>query len=665
MKNPNNKLSLEKSPYLKQHKDNPVNWYPWGEEAFAKARNEKKPIFLSIGYSSCHWCHVMEKECFEDSDVAEVLNEKFVSIKVDREERPDVDSLYMLVCQMMTGQGGWPLTIFMNANKDPFFAGTYFPKLTQSNRLGFLDLLKRIDFVWHKETKELHSTIQNIRGALQESQKISAGPSGLTPQQLVEKATEELKAAFDPKRGGFSHSPKFPSPHKLLFLMGQSKDKESRQMVETTLREMQRGGVFDHARGGFHRYSTDQNWELPHFEKMLYDQALCATAYLEAFQMTGHELYKYTAEKTLQYVLNDLCSPDGAFYAAYDADSEGEEGSYYIWTLTELKSLLNESEFKKLSVFFDLKEDGNYLDEATHEKTGKNILFLKDALTPAAFENYKELEPIFEKIKKAASQRPAPLLDTKILLDWNALFSVALLKAYEVLGDKKYFLAAKKNLDFIQNKMCSDKELFHRYCDGEALKIGFLDDYAAYIQLLLQFYKLTQEDDYLVMADDFYQEVVRKHYDAVSGSFYLSSTNELSVKTKDFYDGAYPCGNSIMINNTVLLWQYTEQKKFEKILNSFFEKNATTIAISAMSSAYLMKALREWNEGAIEIQILGDWDKNQQTEIESILRDYYLPRKFLKNMSGDTPQIQICRNQTCSLPVSTMEAFKNLLNALN
>ncbi|MFQ5584696.1 MAG: thioredoxin domain-containing protein, partial [Calditrichia bacterium] len=376
-----NHLKNEKSPYLLQHAGNPVDWYPWGEEAFEKARKEDKPIFLSIGYATCHWCHVMEHESFEDEDVARLLNETFVCIKVDREERPDVDDVYMTVCQMMTGSGGWPLTIMMTPDKKPFFAGTYIPKESRYGRMGLVQLIPRVQELWETQRQELLNSAEKVSSAL--SQHSQPAPGSKLSEKFLKEAYQQFNSSYDEKYGGFGSAPKFPTAHNLMFLLRywkRSANEKALNMVENTLRKIRLGGVYDHIGFGFHRYSTDREWLLPHFEKMLYDQAILSMAYSETYQATGNKFYRRVAEEIFTYVLRDMTDPKGGFYSAEDADSEGEEGKFYVWSEEEIKQILNEDEADLIINVFNVKKEGNFQEQTTREKTGTNILHLKKPL---------------------------------------------------------------------------------------------------------------------------------------------------------------------------------------------------------------------------------------------------------------------------------------------
>ncbi|MFH1125034.1 MAG: thioredoxin domain-containing protein, partial [Pseudomonadota bacterium] len=431
--NPSNRLIHEKSPYLLQHAHNPVNWLPWGHEAFEKAHRENKPIFLSIGYSTCHWCHVMEKESFEDPEVAGLLNETFVSIKVDREERPDLDHVYMTACQMLTGSGGWPLTIVMTPDKRPFFAATYIPKGSRFGRTGMMELIPRLRDTWRTRRDEVLASAESITQSLQGLEKESQG--GDLDRSVLDRAYEELSKRFDKTYGGFSNAPKFPTPHNFFFMLRfwkRTGNSEALKMVEKTLQKIRWGGIYDQVGFGFHRYSTDREWLVPHFEKMLYDQAMLALAYLETYQAAGEGVYGDTAREIFEYVLRDMTSPEGAFYSAEDADSEGEEGKFYVWTREELRQILGEEEADLIAKVFHVEKSGNFREEATGENTGANILYLGRPISEIAADLgmprpdlEKAMESARKKLFEARKKRVHPHKDDKVLTDWNGLMIAA------------------------------------------------------------------------------------------------------------------------------------------------------------------------------------------------------------------------------------------------
>jgi hypothetical protein len=480
-----------------------VDWHPWGEEAFTKARDEDKPIFLSIGYSTCHWCHVMEKESFEDETVARLLNDTFVPIKVDREERPDIDSYYMTVCQLISGTGGWPLTIIMDPKLRPFFTTTYLPKTSRSGRIGMLELIPQIDHMWRTRRDQIQKSSNDISQLVKQSQRQPVKHGELTVATL-HAAFERLVAQYDAQNGGFGAAPKFPTPHNLSFLMRYSTHTDQNKaldMVEHTLTAMRRGGVYDHIGYGFHRYSTDAHWHLPHFEKMLYDQALLTLAYTEAFVLTRNPLYEETANEIIEYVLRDMTSDQGAFYSAEDADSEGEEGKFYLWTEHEIEDILDASEFSIIKQLYGISRNGNYTDEATRRQSGRNLLYAsksKDDVAAAlgipAHKLTACLATAREKLFRHRAGRTHPHKDKKILCDWNGLMIAALARAGRTLGHDTYIECAKRAADYLLTRIRdSSGRLYHRIMDGERAIRGFLDDYAFLTWGLIELYEATFE----------------------------------------------------------------------------------------------------------------------------------------------------------------------------
>ena len=572
-----NRLLYEKSPYLQQHAHNPVNWFPWKEEAFNKANKENKPVFLSIGYSTCHWCHVMAHESFEDESVARLINEIFIPVKVDREERPDIDKVYMQVAILMTGSGGWPLTIFLTPEKTPFFAATYIPKNNQYGHKGLIEILQQVKELWKYQQNKLLEQGNQLIDALQKN---SVNLNGeILTNEILERAYQEFSDRFDNKAGGFGKAPKFPSPHQLLFLLRYWKRTENEQalaMVEKTLQSMQAGGIFDHIGFGFHRYSTDKNWILPHFEKMLYDQALLSMSYLEAYQMTGKIIYSDTARKILNYVTRDMMSEEGGFYSAEDADSEGEEGKYYLWTEKELKDILDKDEFVFVKKYFNIETEGNlYKKGQPGEIFGNRNIFYKGFQEQTRADITKEIvvsdtgkwEKIREKLYGIRAKRIPPDKDRKILTDWNGLIIAALAKAAQVLEDEDFLEAAKKAADFIFRRLeDSSNHLLHRYSEGDAAIPGFLDDYAFLIWGLLELYEATFSNEYLQKALDLNKVLFLDFWDEKNGGFYFTSANneQLLIRQKEVYDGAIPSGNSVAFCNLLKLADFTGNKQFKQ-----------------------------------------------------------------------------------------------------
>jgi len=560
-----NHLTSQSSPYLLQHAENPVNWYPWCEEAFTKAKQENKPIFLSIGYSTCHWCHVMAHESFEDKEVADLLNRYFISIKVDKEERPDIDSIYMAVCTAYTGRGGWPMSIFMTPDKKPFFAGTYFPKQPKVGTIGLIPLLNTIRYKWQNEQETLLQSAETITAILQTEQNVS----GTAEESLIITAVSEFKESFDEEFGGFGPAPKFPMPHNLLFLLShyqKSQDKETLKMAETTLTQMYLGGLFDHIGYGFSRYSTDRYYLVPHFEKMLYDNALLMQSYCYAYSLTKKELYQEVAEKTASYILREMTSKAGGFYSAQDADSDGVEGKYYTWEPQEITALLGEEAGQTFNRHFDISKQGNF--------EGKNIPNLLHTQKNTACANaaikknsnaFKDCLPDLYQYRK---NRYSLHLDDKILTSPNALMIAAFCSLYRITGKKTYLKTAVNAWDFIAKNLYQNETLFISFRNGIHGANGILDDYAACIYALIALYETTYENEYLKQADSLCQKTIQDFWDEKNKGFFLSGKNNetLLFRPKETYDGAIPSGNSLMSYNLLKLQELTDNKQYEPLL---------------------------------------------------------------------------------------------------
>ncbi|MFX0005543.1 MAG: thioredoxin domain-containing protein [Candidatus Hermodarchaeota archaeon] len=679
-----NKLKSEKSPYLLQHAKNPVNWYPWGEEAFNKAKDEAKPIFLSIGYSTCHWCHVMAHESFEDEKVAELMNDVFVSIKVDREERPDIDKIYMTICQMMTGSGGWPLTIIMTPDKKPIFAGTYFPKETRFGRIGLIDLIKRIKELWKNQRSELLDSADQITFRLQNIDQES--PGEIFTESTLKDAFRQLSIQYDSVNGGFGNRPKFPTPHNLIFLLRYWKrtgEKKALEMVEKTLLEMRKGGIFDQIGFGFHRYSTDSIWFVPHFEKMLYDQALIAIAYIEAYQATKNVLFKNTAKEIFLYILRDMYSPEGGFYSAEDADSEGEEGKFYVWSSNELEKILNIDELDLVNKTFDVKDIGNYLEESSQKKTGKNILHLKNLPSK---ENLELIEKISQKLFYEREKRSHPHKDDKILTDWNGLIIVALAKAATVFKDDEYLEIAKKTVNFILYKLQdSNYKLLHRYKDGVSEINGFLTDYAFFIWGLIELYEATFDIFYLKIALKLHKIQLEDFWDENIGGFFFTAkhSEELLTRQKEIYDGAIPSGNSIALLNLLRLSYITGDYDLEQKADILLRVFSESIKSNPIAYTQFLVAIDFIIGPSYSLVVAGNTDDIDTKNLINGIKNEYLPNKvlMLRNTEKETPDIDqfsnfveffynldgiatayICINKTCKPPThdinQTLEYLK-------
>lgn len=548
-----NRLSKEKSPYLLQHKENPVDWHPWSEEAFQRARQEDKPIFLSIGYSTCHWCHVMAHESFEDEKVAEILNRDFISIKVDREERPDIDAVYMSVCQAITGSGGWPLTIFLTPEQKPFFAGTYFPKQGRYGQFGFVELLERVAYLWKNERQELLRAGNEITGAITQSQSsVEKKPD----RMIVETAYNQLLRRFDRKWGGFGAAPKFPTPHNLLFLLRYAnamQESDALKMAAVTLEDMARGGIHDHIGGGFSRYSTDEKWLVPHFEKMLYDNALLLMTYVTAYQYTKKEYFADVAHRTADYILRELTDEAGGFYCGQDADSQGVEGKYYVFTPEEIKTVLGETDGEEFCRLYDITDSGSF--------EGKSI----PNRIHGTEDSWERTDPRLRKLYDYRLQRTQLHKDDKVLLSWNGWTIIALAKAGQALGEEPYLRAAMKAYQFIRKEMTDENDrLYLRWRDGEAANDGQLDDYAVFGLALLELYRVTFDAVYLQEAIHRAGQMVALFENSQGGYFMTAADSEqLIARPKETYDGAIPSGNSVAARVLQRLAALTGETKWQ------------------------------------------------------------------------------------------------------
>lgn len=691
-----NRLGLEKSPYLLQHADNPIDWYPWGEEAFEKAKKDNKPVFLSIGYSTCHWCHVMAHESFEDPDVARLINQTFVAIKVDREERPDIDKVYMTVCQMLTGSGGWPLTIILTPKKEPFFAATYIQKETRFGRVGLLDLIPRIAEFWSTRNDEAWNSARQVTSALKQT-KLEAPGTELT-EAVLHLAYGQLAERFDERSGGFGEAPKFPAPHNLSFLLRYWKrthDERALEMVDKTLQAIRRGGIYDHIGFGFHRYSTDARWLVPHFEKMLYDQALLAIAYIEAFQATGREEYSRTAHEIVEYVLRDMTAPQGGFYSAEDADSEGEEGQFYLWTRDEIERVLSQEEAPLALRMFHVDSNGNFTNEIAGQKSGQNILHLTKSMDDAALDlglsppqlSIRE-EVIRRKLFDDRNKRPHPHKDDKILTDWNGLMIGAMAKAAQVFDEPKFANAAKRAADFILNHVrASDGRLLHRYRAGEAALAAHIDDYAFFIYGLLELYETIFDVQYLRTAIELNEDLIRHFWDQESGGFYFTADDDerLLIRQKEDYDGAIPSGNSVAMLNLLRLGRVTTNVNFEEKASKIGQ--AFSANIGQLPSAYsqLLIALDFAIGPSYEIVIAGNPQAMETKQMLNAIRRLFLPNKIvlLRPTDQESPEIDriapfighhlsidgkvtayICHNYNCLLPITDVDTMPDLLRRL-
>lgn len=665
-----NHLINEKSPYLQQHVHNPVDWYPWGEEAFKKSKSENKPIFLSIGYSTCHWCHVMAHESFEDPEVGKLINEVFIPIKVDREERPEIDNIYMNVCQMMTGGGGWPLTIILTPERKPFFAGTYFPKESQYGRPGLKDIIIKVKELWDKNPHEALQSAEKVVDVLKQiSQNI---PGSLNNQEILEETYSALEESFDPEYGGFGMIQKFPSPSNLYFLLRYWKRTSSENcldMVTLTLDKMRYGGIYDHVGFGFHRYAVDPQWLVPHFEKMLYDQALISMAYLEAFQITKKPLYQKTAEEIFEYVIRDMQAPEGGFYSAEDADSEGEEGKFYLWTKNELEEILGD-DASLIRELFNISPEGNFEEESTGEKNGKNIFHLNESLDKFSVKKGMNMEYLEEKVDESLvklfnirKNRIHPQKDDKILTDWNGLIIAALSRGYQILGDERYSKSAKKAADFILSEMYDQKRLMHRYKDGESGIFGNLDDYAFLIWGLLELYQATFEVKYLNAAFELNESLNTYFLDEKSGGYYFTADDaeKIILRKKESYDSAIPSGNSVQMLNLLKMAKISEDESLIEIAQKIESYFSYKIKRSPLAHTNMINAIDFRFGPSYDIIISCPLDKGSSraiSQLRNILSKNYIPNLICLDITPKGGNVFEDKEQIIKLPFSISESFK-------
>ncbi len=690
-----NALIHEKSPYLLQHAHNPVDWLPWTDTAFERAHSENKPIFLSVGYSTCHWCHVMERESFENDALAALLNEFFVCIKVDREERPDIDATYMAVCQMVTGHGGWPLSVFMTPAKEPFYVGTYFPPQDRHGRPGFGTVLRSIAAGWQNEREKIEKSGAGLLAQIREHIAAAVRRDTLGPD-IFDKALRNFEREFDAERGGFGARPKFPTPHKLTFLLGQHKrtgDAKALEMAEKTLAEMRRGGMYDHVGFGFHRYSTDAQWLLPHFEKMLYDQAGLLLAYTEAFQATGKTEYRRTAMEIAAYVLRDMTSEKGGFYSAEDADSEGREGKFYVWAESELREALNEDDFKLFARAFSIEPEGNFVEEVGTHTTGENIPHLKASLAELAAESgvapddlQVRLEKIRQQLFEIRETRVHPHKDDKILTDWNAFMIAALTRASRAFGEAQLLQAAVNAWKFLDENLCtSDGRRLHRYRDGEAAIDAFLDDYALCAWAALELYQATGEAAYLRAGLADCERLLADFASTEAGGFTFSAAHNESMplQTREAYDGAMPSGNSIAAWTLARYGSLTGRREFTDAAVGTVEAFAAAMDRHPTGFAFMLQAHDFLARGHREIVLAYGADRASASEFVYLVDSTWLPfsvvvhndgsenvKQLIEHAANQTPvgavtTAYVCVNFACCAPVTDVDALRRSLADVN
>ncbi len=682
---PGNRLRDAGSPYLLQHAGNPVDWYPWGGEAFETAARLDRPVFLSIGYSSCHWCHVMERESFEDAEAARILNEHYIAVKVDREERPDIDNIYMRVCQAMTGSGGWPLTIIMTPDQKPFFAGTYFPKVARFGRPGLIELLTHIAGLWRGDRDQLLGIGDRIAASLS-AERFADGGEHLD-SAILDEAYRDLVERYDGRCGGFGAAPKFPSPHTLLFLLRMWKrrgDAGALRMVEETLHAMRRGGIHDHLGGGFHRYSTDERWLVPHFEKMLYDQALLAVAYAEGFQVTRSAAYADTVRNIFTYVLSRMRSDEGVFYTAEDADSEGIEGKYYTWKREEITEVLGADHGDLFSSFYGVTDAGNV--------EGRNVLHEASSEESLAAERGIDMAVLRRTIREgrrallaAREKRVPPFRDDKVLTDWNGLIIAALAVGSRSLDEPVYADAASRAVDFILRVMRDrNGRLLHRYRRGEAAIPGYLDDYAFLAWGLLELYEATFAVRYLEAAQGLTESMIDLFGDDDRGGFYFAGRDgeRLIARTKEIYDGAIPSGNSVAAFVLLRLARMTGKVEFERRAEGIMRYFAPVVRGAPAGFTGLLAALDFALGPTREIVIAGDAARDDARRMLAVLRGRFMPHAVIlltgdgpdrRALEGIVPAIRemeavggratayVCENFQCALPVTGAAGLVSLI----
>jgi len=678
-----NRLIDEASPYLQQHAENPVDWYPWGPQAFAEARESDKPLFVSIGYATCHWCHVMERESFESPEIAALMNEAFVNVKVDREERPDIDGIYMAVCQMLTGHGGWPLNVILTPDQEPIFAGTYIPPSSVHGRIGMRELVPRIQNIWRTQRGRMETSAQEITAVLQKdaANDLRSDPPGAS---VLNETALLLERQYDPVHHGFGDAPKFPMPHYVGLLLRHWRatgSKKSLDMATSTLGSMARGGIFDHLGFGFHRYSTDREWLVPHFEKMLYDQALLMSAYVDGYQATGSSEHAAVIQMIAEYVGRHLTSPEGGFYSAEDADSEGVEGKFYVWTTDELTQVLGEGDAGYAAAFYNVTEAGNYLDETTRASTGSNILhrLRSDDLEPGG-----PLNSIRERLLAVRNRRVRPILDDKILTDWNGLMIGALARAGVALHDTAMIETAEKAAGFIKLRLwAAGPGLLHRYRIGAVGIDGNIDDYAFFALGCFELFQATHDAAWLRTCLDLTERTIQDFWDEENDGFFFSPSKaeKLIVRRKELQDGAVPSGLSAAVLNMARLGRLLRRPDLTARAEAAARSVGRSLSRYPTAHTALTAVLGHFEANAGEIVIFGSGSDPLSCEMLNAARSGFNPHRLIvlvdtdkaddplselaphfkdyKSIDG-TPTAYVCRDFVCEAPTTVVEDLLNL-----
>jgi len=673
-----NKLGNESSPYLLQHAKNPVHWYAWNEEALGRAKKENKPIFLSVGYSSCHWCHVMAHESFEDEEIAKIMNENFVNIKVDREERPDLDDIYQKACQMTTGQGGWPLSVFLTPDQRPFYVGTYFPALDSYGRPGFGSLCRQLAQSWKEKPKDIEKAADNFMQNLGKLQQHQA-PSKIDKSILDEAAINLLQIA-DTTYGGFGQAPKFPNASNLSFMFRYSKlsgISKFQKFALLTLKKMAKGGIFDQIGGGFHRYSTDARWLVPHFEKMLYDNALLPIVYSEAYQITKDPFFENVVKKTLDYVIREMTSSDGTFFSAQDADTNEEEGQTFVWKKQEIEKILGDDS-EIFCIYYDVTDGGNF--------EGNTILANNINASSLGFKFGKsepEIENLISKCSKklleVRNKREQPGKDDKVITSWNGLMVSAFLSGYRITDNSKYLDAAKQSIDFFESNFEKNHILHRTFKNAEPKLNGYLDDYAYMANASVDMFENTSQPKYLSFAINLANYLITHFWDdSTNGFFFTSDDHEkLIMRPKNNYDLSMPSGNSVAAYVLLKLYHITQNKQFLEIAKKIIESQAISAAENPFAFGYLLNALYLYYQKPTEITIIN----GKNSELVSSLRKKFLPESIMvlvenqnnlealskhsffsgKEFQNDKTTVFVCKNFSCSLPLSDLSEIEKEL----
>ena len=676
-----NRLIHETSPYLLQHAHNPVDWYAWGDEAFEKAKAEGKPVLVSIGYSACHWCHVMEHESFEDEATAALMNEHFVNIKVDMEERPDVDQIYMNFVQLTTGRGGWPMNVFLTPEKLPFFGGTYFPPAPRYGMASWQQILTSIADAYRERREELQRSAVDIVGELRRMSVVETVPGALSTDML-DAAFTSFTRTFDSVNGGFGGAPKFPASMSLEFLLRyhhRTGDNMALSIVTRSLDKMANGGIYDQLGGGFHRYAVDAIWLVPHFEKMLYDNAQLIRVYLHAFQVTGEEFYKNIAVETLEYVRREMLDPSGGFYSTQDADSEGIEGKFFVWTPAEIEEVLGKDDAAAFCAYFDVTAEGNF--------EGENILNVKNPVSPAlgsdtasdadASMQAGRLRSSRDRLFTEREKRIKPNRDEKVLTAWNGLMLAAFADAAGVLGNDEYLDVAKRNAEFIAKELRQDGRLLRTWKDGAAKLNGYIEDYANVADGLIVLYQVSGDVNYLTEAKRLADIMITEFWDEENGGFFFTSNDheELVVRNKDFYDNATPSGNSVAADVLLRLAKLLGDEKYERFAVTVLRLAASQLRRHPQGFGRVLSALEFHLSATKEIVIIGE----KGNDLEREVRGRYLPDAVIilsvnaESDAATTPLLKdrgmvdgqtvayVCKDFVCQRPVTTVEELAGIL----